>query len=377
MRSKVSVCAAALMFASAAFATSAPAKEITASVWFPDTHPLTRDGYLALAKTLAEKSGGKLTMKVYTGSAILPPAGHLSGLRDGVVQMTYHAGTYTPSDLPEDNVLATYGITLRDPMTVTAAVADFYINDPGMQAMFAKHGIVFLGSYSSPSYILMCREKVSTVAEAKGKKIRMPSTVHTAWAKAVGAASVSVPSSEMFSGLEKGQIDCAANAANDLKSRSLWDVAKHVTMLDLGPYFAGWEYAMNGAAWKGLTTDERRLLLDAISDNLVDLTLAYVGSVDAALAEGGAHGVKVHEPSADLQKNLDDFLASEVEKMATETATKLRAADGAGLSKRFLATYAKWQGLMKGVNPKDGAAIKALFSKEIYSKVNAATYGAK
>lgn len=35
----------------------AAATEITASIWFPDTYPLAKDGYAELAKTLKEKSG--------------------------------------------------------------------------------------------------------------------------------------------------------------------------------------------------------------------------------------------------------------------------------------------------------------------------------
>src|SRR3546814_6411723 len=50
----------------------------------------------------------------------------------------------------------------------------------------------------------------------------------------------------MFTGLDKGQIDCAVMGANELKTRSLWDVAKHINMANLGPYFAGWLWAMNG-----------------------------------------------------------------------------------------------------------------------------------
>ena len=191
------------------------AEEITASIWFPETHPLTRDGYMALKDTIEETSGGELTMQLYTGTSLLPPVAHLSGLTDGIVQMTYHAGTYTPSDLPEDNTIAALAIGLPDSMTAAMAVADFYINDEQMQGMFDRLGITFLGSYASPQYVMMCSSEITTLDQVEGKKLQTPSPVHAAWAESVGAVPVSVPSSEMFSGLEKGQLDCAINAAND------------------------------------------------------------------------------------------------------------------------------------------------------------------
>jgi TRAP-type transport system periplasmic protein len=351
------------------------AEEITASIWFPDTYPLVKDGYQKLAKTLAEKSGGDLTMKVYTGDSVLPAGAHLSGLRDGIVDMTYHAGTYTPSDLPADNVLAALGISFNDSMVLTAAVADFYLNDPQMQQMFHKQGVVFLGSYASPSYALMCTMPVVSLTDIASKKIRMPSPVHAAWAASVQAAAVNVPSSEMFSGLEKGQLDCAANSPNDLKTRSLWDVAKHVTLLNEGQYFAGWQYAMNQAAWARLSEQNRQLLVNSISDNLVTLTIAFEQSVDDALAEAGEHGVTLHDPDADLQASLDTFVAQQVQPMALEVAAQLGVEAPEDLIARFNAVYTKWQGLLDGVDRTDAVSLQTIFKSEIYGKLDVSTYG--
>jgi len=367
--------AGALFISFFGLAIPAAATEITASIWFPDTYPLVKDGYFVLAKTLEEKSGGALTMKVYTGDSVLPPGAHLSGLRDGIVDMTYHAGTYTPSDLPPDNVLAALGISFNDSMVLTAAVADFYLNDEQMQEMFRKQGVVFLGSYASPSYALMCTTPVVSLDDVAGKKIRLPSPVHATWAASVRAAAVNVPSSEMFTGLEKGQLDCAANSPNDLKTRSLWDVAKQVTLLDLGQYFAGWQYAMNKSAWSDLSEEERQLLVDSISDNLVVMTDAFLQSVDEALAEAKDHGVTIHEPDDALKKELGRFIASDVKAMALGVAERLNVEDPEALIERFEQTHTKWQRLLADVDRRDVDALKKIFHDQIYGKIDVSTYG--
>jgi TRAP-type C4-dicarboxylate transport system substrate-binding protein len=353
----------------------AAATEIKASIWFPDNFPLVKDGYMALAKTLEEKSGGGLTMKVFTGDSVLPPGAHLSGLRDGIVDMTYHAGTYTPSELPADNVLAALGISYNDSTVLTAAVADFYLNDAQMQKMFDKQEIVFLGSYASPSYALMCTTPVISLADIAGKKIRMPSPVHAAWATSVEAAPVNVPSSEMFTGLEKGQLDCAANSPNDLKTRSLWDVAKQVTLLDLGQYFAGWQYAMNKSAWNDLSKEEKHLLVDSISDNLVDMTQAFEQSVDDALAEAKDHGVTLHEPDDGLKNELREFVETTVKPMALDVGKRLDVKNPESLIDRFDKTHKKWQQLLANVDRDDTDALKKIFHDQIFSKIDVSTYG--
>jgi TRAP-type C4-dicarboxylate transport system substrate-binding protein len=350
--------------------------EIIGSIWFPDSHPLTRQGYLDLVKPLEAASNGQLRLRVFTGTALLPPGAHLSGLRDGIAQMTYHAGTYTPSDLPEDNVLAVLGIALQDNMVISAAVSDFYLNDPAMKEMFKRHRIVFLGGYATPPYILMCRTKVESLADIRGKRIRMPGAIHAEWARSVGAVPVNVPSTEMFTGLEKGQLDCAANAANDLRSRSLWDVAKHVTMIDLGSYFAGWQYAMNGQAWQRLSAANRRALLDSISDAIVYTAIAYQTESDAAIAEAPGKGVAVIHPGADLQQNLTTFNTTIARATAIREGTeRFRLRDPQGLVQRFEATVTKWQGLLQGVDRKDAAALKRILRENLYSRVDVATHG--
>ncbi|MGK7654170.1 C4-dicarboxylate TRAP transporter substrate-binding protein [Roseovarius sp. B08] len=356
-------------------AGTAHAEEITASVWFPETHPLTGDGYMELAKTLEEVSGGELTMQVYTGTSLLPPAAHLSGLQDAIVDMTYHAGTYTPSDLPEDNVLASLGIGMNQSMAGMMAVADFYMNDPGMKAMFDRLGVVFLGSYATPQYVMICNTKVTTLDEISGKKIRTPSPVHAAWVESVGGTPVSVPSSEMFNGLEKGQFDCVFNAANDLKSRSLWDVAKHTTLLEVGSYFAGWEYAMRADRWQELSPEHRRLMLDAMPDNLVNIGQKYQESSDVALSESESHDVTIYEPGDDLQASLDEFVANQVEPMALETAENLGAPDAEGLVSRFQETYDKWQGLLEGISNDDAEALSAVLAENLYDTIDESSYG--
>ncbi|KAA0972007.1 C4-dicarboxylate ABC transporter [Aureimonas fodinaquatilis] len=362
--------------AGATMAGSANSAELTGSIWFPDTHPLTSAGYLDWAKQVNEASGGDLSIRVFTGTALLPAGAHLSGLRDGIAGLTYHAGTYTPSDLPEDNVLAVLGIGLEDNIVIAAAVTDFYMNDPGMKAMFDRHGLVFLSGYATPPYILMCTSKVESLADIRGKRIRMPGAIHAQFADRIGAVAVSVPSTEMFTGLERGQLDCAANAANDLRSRSLWDVAKHVTTIDLGSYFSGWHHAANADSWAGLSDEQRRIILDTLTDAVVNSTIEYTRTSEASLAEAPDHGVTIYEPSADLQGALDEFNQNEVAQIAVGEGTNVFNMQGTEeLIERFQGAVQKWRGLYEGVDRTDADALRTILYDNLYSQVDESSYG--
>lgn len=373
---KYTCLAAILLAATAVTPGTGAATELTASIWFPSTHPLTSHGYLRWAEQVSEASGGDLTIRVIVGEALLPAAAHLSGLRDGIADMTYHAGTYTPSDLPEDNVLAILGIGMTDNIVITAAVTDFYMNDPDMKAMFDGHEIVFLGGYATPPYILMCTSPVRTLEEIRGRRIRMPGAIHAEFADSVDAVAVSVPSTEMFTGLERGQLDCAANAANDLKSRSLWDVARHVTTVDFGSYFAGWLHAANVNAWQGLSEAQRGVILSTLPDALIDTTLEYTRLSDEALAEAPDHGVTIYEPADDLREALQSFNNEQVPGIAVrEGRERFGLADPEGLIERFEATHAKWTAIFADVDRGDPEAMKAALREHLFDQIDVSSYG--
>lgn len=207
-------------------------------------------------------------------------------------------------------------------------------------------------------------------------KIRTPGAIQADWARKVGAVPVTVPSTEMFTGLEKGQLDCAANAANDLKTRSLWDVAKHVSPVSLGLYFQGWQYAANDDWWQGLSPENRWILMETMAEALPETMNGYIASAEEALAEAPEHGVTVHEVDTALQQSVDDFAASEAPTIATQMGReRFNLEDPEGLLNRFQQTYDKWEELLADVDTSDSQAVSDLLKREVYDKLDESTYG--
>ena len=67
-----------------------------ANHFFAERHSMVRGPYVEFAKRVAEETNGDVNFTVFAGGSLLPPAASLQGVRDGVAQVTYHAGTYTP-----------------------------------------------------------------------------------------------------------------------------------------------------------------------------------------------------------------------------------------------------------------------------------------
>lgn len=348
--------------------------EFNASIWLPESHPLAKHSYVEWLPRLEEASGGSLQPTLFTGPVLLPPDTTLSGLRDGIAQVTFHAGTYTPSDLPEDNVLAQLAFNYSDHLLSGIAITEANMTIPALQEQWRRNGVVFLGGYATLPYNLVCSTPVNGPEDLQGLRIRVPGAAHSDWADAVGAVTVNVPSSEMYAGLDRGQLDCAAVPANDLQSRSLWEVAKHVNMVDLGVYWAGFMQGANRDFWQSLTDDQRQAFFDTIPQALVDQANDYSNSLTAALEASAEHDVVIAQPSAEMLAAVESFAPNIVDGAIALANEEYNIAEPEALIQSVIEIFEKWETLLAGVDRNDSEAIIALISEELYANIDASTY---
>ncbi len=366
----------ATAFGIAAMGTAlAQTKEFVANIFFPDKHPIAQYSYVEWAKDLEKASGGKLKAKVFYGSVLLEPRSGLSGIRDGIAQIGHHAALYTPSELPESNVLNELSFAITDPLTAVAAVTEFEMTDAQMLAQTKKAGVIYTGGYCTPQYVMMCSKPVRTLEELKGKRLRTTGASVSRWTQTVGAVAVNVPSTEMYTGLEKGSLDCATNVVSDLKSRSLWDVAKHTTMAPLGMYYAGPNWAVNPKFWGEMSNEERRILFNVNAQAMANLYVGYQAAIDEALAEAKQHGVTFYQPGPDIKASIDGFVKTTFEETYKIANEKYKVADPEALVGRFMKVVAKWEKLFAQVDRKDTKAIGKIIKENLYDKIDVATYG--
>ncbi len=197
------------------------ATSFIANSFYDQQHPHSRYGYIEWAEMVKELSNGELQPEVYTGTVLLAPRANLQGIQDNVVQVAHHAAIYTPSEMPVANAMQELGFNYDDPLVGILAVTDFSLNNPTQLAEWEELDIVYLGAYNTPSYVLFCREPVRNIDELRGKRIRTAGSTVSAWVEQAGGTPVNVPSSEMYSGLDRGSLDCATNSPNELIDRSL------------------------------------------------------------------------------------------------------------------------------------------------------------
>jgi TRAP-type C4-dicarboxylate transport system substrate-binding protein len=359
----------------AATLASGPALAETYSLanFLGPTHATTR-GQQTFADNVKRATGGRITFEVFPGGSLVPARATLEAIRDGIATGGYVAGTYTPSDLPLTNTIADLGWLKPDPLLMAIASTDHNLNDPDLQSEWRKHNVVYLAGYASNPYRLICRGEVKGLADVRGKKIRMPGGAWDRVAVALGATPVNVPSSEMYTGLERGSIDCAVNGADALAAFSLWDVAKSINLVSFGTYFSGFNIGINGDFWKGLDDKDRALLMKEAARAVV-MTQAYYEQGDKeTLAAAAGKPTKVIEPDQELVRAVADFAASDVETVKKNAVERLKVKDPGRHIDGFNQVVAKWEALLKDVDRTDTEALIRLVETEIYAKVSPKDY---
>ena len=359
----------------AAAGTSANAEtKFIATSFYDGGHPLSKFGYVEWADIVKDLSGGDLAPEVYTGTVLLAPRAALQGAQDNVVQVANISAVYIPSEMPVANAVQELGFNYSDPKAMIFAATDFSMHNPTQLKEWTDNKIVYLGAYTTPPYILFCTSPVTTLAEFKGKRIRTAGSAVSMWVEEAGGVPVNVPSSEMYTGLERGSLDCATNAANDLIDRSLWEVAKHTTLLPTGMYWAGPEWGYNTDFWTGLSAEQRSVLMEATARSMARMIINYAQRAEDALTEAQEKGNTVAEPGEDLLASVTAFRETSLA-AAIAAADAATGGEGQALIDDFQATVAKWDALLAEVDTNDEDALTALAMKEIYGTLDPATYG--
>lgn len=362
---------AAAWAAVALLATAAPAvaeTPITASLWVSPKHPVSVGGYDPFVAAL--KESGEYDVKYFQGGALLGAKPTLPGVRDGIADVGMMAMTYFPAEFPNAQLVADMGLSTPSNLAAMMAVSEYnLLHCPECLQEYLDQNIVYTGTYSTSPYSIISKEPIRSTADLEGKKMRVPGSLWSRWAQSVGGIEVNVPSSEMYEGLDKGALDIAIQAPGALRSYSLWDTAKYLTPLNLGTYHSLSLLSFNRDTWRGLTDEQRRMMLDQAARAGLDATLQYSKADGEVLAQVGEHGVEVIEPPQEMRDAKQAFVDEDVEIIIHNAVDNHGIADAAAKVAKLQELIAKWDGIVQELGPDNREALLERFRAEVYDKL--------
>ncbi|MGN1057612.1 MAG: C4-dicarboxylate TRAP transporter substrate-binding protein [Comamonas sp.] len=350
-------------------------ERLTASNWMATTHVLNRDNYAAWAEDVAKASNGTMKIEVHSAGSLIPARTTMQGVRDAVADVGIVYPPYTPSEFPLFNVLNDLVFVSSDDMAASFAMSEMGMKNPQLQAEWKKNGGVFAGAYAVPVYNFICGKKtIKDLDDAKGLKIRTAGGAQNEWVKAIGGVPVSVSSNDVYTGLERGSIDCTLSDPSNLSNYKLWEVAKSVTTLPLGVVL-GADYVYNPKRWAKFTPEQRRILLDTMAMGIARSQVGYHKEVQVGLEGGKQRKMEIIEPSQALKDKLKAFNETMIKQLPQDAQKARRISDPTNLIQEYLKLEAKWSQLLANVDRNDVNAVYKVLHDNLYATIDEKSYG--
>lgn len=334
---------------------------------------------------IQERSGGDLSVKAYMQSLLnfmeTPP-----GLRDGMADFGAVLTPYFQTEFPSTVMLTELTMLLElDDVSAreatfafSGAVSEYIFNNcPECLGEYANNNQVFLGIAGSTPYTLICNKPVVTLADVKGKRIRIGGPQWARWAEAMGASPVSLAVNEVYEGLSQGVLDCTAHNLPDLTNFNFIEVTRDITLGVPGGIFGGIATHINADAWKGLSPEHREAVLYGSAAIAAELARLYVKEHEdnRKLVEEDKPNITVHQPADDLRAATRDFIEKDIDTIANRYRSNHRLERSSEMIAEFRESLGRWVELVKDVHT--GEELQQLYWDEVFSKVDVNQYGIK
>jgi TRAP-type mannitol/chloroaromatic compound transport system substrate-binding protein len=286
---------------------------------WPRDFPGLGTGANYLARIIGEMSGGRLTVKVYGSSELVPPFEVFDAVQRGTAEMGHGAAYYWKGKIPAASYFT--GV----PFGLTGNEMNGWLYHAGglelYQEAYAPHGVIPwpVGSSGTQTGGWFNKE-INSVGDLDGLKMRIPGFGGEVLSR-VGGTPVTTPASEMFTALQNGTIDAAewVGPMNDLAS-GLFRAAKYY-------YYPGWqepgsalEGLVNAEAYAGLPPDLQAIVRYACQAATTDMYAEFEAH------NGDALQTLVQEHGVELRAFPDEVLA-ELKRASLEILEEQAAAD--------------------------------------------------
>lgn len=166
------------------------------------------------ADAIEEASDGKITVNVEWGNPITDLGTAADALADGRLDIAYHVPVYNPSTYPAISQLENLGPTMTPSpymsgMVNQAAMNSVAWNTEEVRAEYESKGLGLL----IPTDVefdngIVCTDPISSIDDFKGLQVRVGSSVDRQILEDLGASPVTLQSTELYEGLQRGVVDC-------------------------------------------------------------------------------------------------------------------------------------------------------------------------
>lgn len=234
--------------------------ELKLAHFMSPVHVQHRNSFVPFAEAVKDRSGGKISIKIFPGGALGGPKQLPDAVKSGITDMAFIIPSYTTGRFPRVSVLD-LPFMVNSATHATKVAYDLW--DRYIAEDFKDYEVLWLYS-SGAGQLHSATKPIRTLEDLKGMKMRAPSAYMGKALKFLGATSVGMPISELTISLQKGTIDGMLTPYSAIPDFRLWDLVKFVTHVNM--YVSPMAVVMNKGKFASLPDEAKKALKEAAGE---------------------------------------------------------------------------------------------------------------
>lgn len=245
------------------------------------------------AAEVEKRTNGTLKVDVYPGSSLMKTLAQFSAVRKGGLDLTLYPLSYAGGELHETN------IALMPALVSSYEQAYRWKSAPIGQELnkfLEEKGVILLTWIWQSGGVASRAKPILVPDDVKGLKMRGGGREMDLVFAAAGAQVASLPSSEMYIGMQTGALDAAVSASTSLISFRLEELTKHLTAgRGRSFWFILEPILMSKSIFDSLTPDQQKVLRE-VGAELEAFALEAAKADDEEIVKVySARGAQIHE----------------------------------------------------------------------------------
>ncbi|MFZ5626526.1 MAG: DctP family TRAP transporter solute-binding subunit [Bacillota bacterium] len=267
------------------------------------------------AQLVQERSRGRVEIQVFPNSTLYKDGEELAAVQKGYVQIIAPATSKLTEFSPVWQLLDLP--FYYEDIDAVHRLLDGPVGEKLKQSLFARNLLV-LAYWDNGFKVMAANRPLVKVSDFRDLNFRiMNSPMLAKQFRRLGANPVAMAFSDVYSALEKGQVEGSENPPSNLYSKKFYQLQKYITLSNHG--YVGYAVVVNKSQWEALDQKIRQLLLDTLQEVTIwERQEAFKQNLEDLERIRRAQGTKIIELTPEQKKEWQRILAPLQEELAQE-----------------------------------------------------------
>ena len=255
----------------------------------------------AMADLIKEKTGGEVTVKIYTDAQLGDDVETMEQMTAGTIDMGLAAigryGVWMP-----EMILVQYPYTFKNFDHIKSFTQSDYFKGRAEEMRKQYNWRILSLAYGGSRHTTTTSKPIESVADMKGLKLRVPKAKgNMTYASGAGASPTPMSFSEVYLALKTNAVDGQENPLSIINAAKFYEVQKYLTLT--GHIIAGVNVLISDLTWERVPSKYHAAIQEGADVAAEQFTSMYMADEKNLLGKFEEAGVTVINP------NIDEFMA--------------------------------------------------------------------